>query len=122
MKVLILTYDFPYPTNSGGKSRIYNLIKFSKSMYFDKKVEDKLLDIIQKENIDTVLFESFYTSFYISEKIRKLGVKQIFGTENIEHILYYDFAKEKNSIIRKPFMTQVGRVRREEERAYEKSD
>ncbi len=179
-KILFVTYDFPYPTNSGGKSRAYNLIKFGKSkdieillfsfvrdslkktyeqelekigvskiftqlrkssrdplswgkailgrssifklLYFDKRVEEKLVSIIRKENIDTVVFESFYTSFYISDKIKQLGVKQIFGTENIEHILYYDFAKEKNPLLKKPYMIQVERVMREEEKAYLKSD
>lgn len=179
-KVLFVTYDFPYPTNSGGKSRAYNLIKFSKSanldfflfsftrehfkksyeeelkkigvskiftaprknvhdplswgkailgkssifklLYFDKEVEKKLLEVIKNEKIDLVLFESFYTSFYISDKIRKLGVKQIFGTENIEHILYYDFAKEKPKFLQKPFVMQVSRVRREEEKAFELAD
>ena len=186
-KVLFVTYDFPYPTNSGGKSRAFNLIKFGKSLpagrqgenieillfsftrqnfkksyedelekigvlrifteerkkakdplswgktilgrssifkllYFDRKIEEKLIEIVRAENVDTVLFESFYTSFYISGKLKQLGVKQIFGTENIEHILYYDFAKEKASIIKKPYMIQVGRVRSEEELAYRKSD
>lgn len=179
-KVLVLTYDFPYPTNSGGKSRIYNLLKFSKSkeieyflysftrtsfkesykkeiekigvskvyikprkkvkdigvllktalgassifkhLYYSKDVEREILKIIQDEKIDTVLFESFYTSFYISDKIKKMGVAQIFGTENIEHMLYYDFAKKKPSIIRKGYLVQVSRLQHEEEKAYKISD
>ena len=28
-KVLFVTYDFPYPTNSGGKNRAYHMLKFS---------------------------------------------------------------------------------------------
>lgn len=178
-KVLFITYDFPWPTTSGGKSRIYNLIKFSKSrdldfylysftrpafqkadkkelqdigvgkiythsrkpardyklwtramagkssifklLYFEKIVEQELLEIIQKEKIEVVLFESFYTSFYLSDRIRELGVKQIFGTENIEHALYYDFAKEKGSL-KKLYMSQVAKIRREEEQAYGKAD
>ena len=27
MNILFFTYDFPYPTNSGGKMRAYNLLK-----------------------------------------------------------------------------------------------
>lgn len=179
-KILFITYDFPYPTNSGGKARAYNMMKFAigkdleiqlfsfirpsfkksyedelekigvskiyitprkaakdlvswgkailgnssifKLLYFDKKVEKKILDIIKSEKIDIVLFESFYTSFYISDKIKKLGIKQIFGTENIEHQLYHDFAKSKPGILKKPFMIQVGRIRAEEEKAYKNSD
>lgn len=179
-KVLIVTYDFPYPINSGGKSRIYHLMKFArskdlefilfsftrpsykvsnnseiekigvskvytcprgtiknpklwaktlltrssifKSLYYSKIVEEKIFDIIKVEDIDTVLFESFYASFYISDKIKELGVRQIFGTENIEHELYYDFAKTKPSVFKKPYMMQVERVRAEEEHAYNLAD
>lgn len=179
-RILVITYDFPYPTNSGGKSRIYNLIKFSKSkeiefylysftrpsfkqssikeiekigvtkiytkprknvkdigvllktalgtssifkhLYYSKEVELEILKIIESEKINTVLFESFYTSFYISEKIKKMGVTQIFGTENIEHMLYYDFAKKKPSVLRKGYLIQVSRLQHEEERAYKMSD
>ncbi len=179
-KILFVTYDFPYPTTSGGKSRIYNLIKFSKSkevefylysftrpsfdkeniqkledigvskvyiklrkkvkdagvlfktaigthsifkhLYYSKEVENEILEILSKEKIDTVLFESFYTSFYVSDKLKKLGIVQIFGTENIEHMLYYDFAKKKPSLIRKGYLVQVSRLQHEEESAYKKAD
>lgn len=175
-KILVITYDFPYPTTSGGKSRIYNLIKFSKSkevefylysftrpsfkkedvyemekigvvktytklrrkvkdpvvllktavgahsifkhLYYSKEVEGEIVEIIKKESIDTILYESFYTSFYISKRIAELGVRQIFGTENIEHMLYYDFAKKKPSLIRKGYLVQVSRLQHEEEKAY----
>lgn len=179
-KVLVLTYDFPYPTNSGGKSRIYNLIKFAKNkdlefylysftrpgfknenkrelekvgiskiythtrkpvksvdvlvktsigsssifknLYYEKVVAGEIEEIIKSENIDTILYESFYTSFYISEDIKKMNVVQIFGTENIEHQLYFDFASKKPGLLKKLFMRQVERVRLEEELAYKKSD
>ncbi|HMS22656.1 MAG TPA: glycosyltransferase family 4 protein [Candidatus Levybacteria bacterium] len=180
MKLLILTYDFPYPTTSGGKSRIYNLIKFLKkknieiyllsfvrdtykkkyndpileigvseiihfkrkkvrsfpvmikaslssgsvfkTLYSDQKVEKKIIDMIREKNIDTILFESFYTSFYISEKIKKMKVRQIFGTENIEHMLYHDFAANKSKIVKNVYMSQVAKIKNEEEEAYNKSD
>lgn len=179
-KVLILTYDFPYPTNSGGKSRIYNLIKFAKNkdlefflysfvrfsfkqeykkniedigvshiythprknvkdvsviaktaigkssifknLYFEKKAMEEILRIVKDEKIEVVLFESFYTSFYISRKLKETGVIQIFGTENIEHALYFDFANKKPGILKEIFMRQVERVRFEEEAAYKNAD
>lgn len=179
-KVLFITYDFPYPLNSGGKSRSYNLMKFTasekvdiflasfirnsyktpdnekleeigvekiwvfkrrkvrnpkvlvktamssssifKNLYYDKKFEQKIINIISEERIDIVVFESFYSAFYISAKISKLGVKQIFGTENIEHILYFDFAKSKSKVLQRLYMRQVERVRKEEEKAYGAAD
>ncbi len=180
MKLLILTYDFPYPTTSGGKSRVYNLIKFLKKkdieiyllsfiretykkkyddslfdigvteiyhfkrkkirsfpvifkasissksifevLYKDKKVKQKIMDLIREKDIDVILFESFYTSFYISDEIKKMKVRQIFGTENIEHILYHDFAIKKSKVAKRIYMSQVAKIKKEEELAYKKSD
>lgn len=179
MKVLFTTYDFPYPVNSGGKSRAYHLMKFAKSesieillysftresynpldnaklldigvskifthmrktknpavfaksavssssifkhLYYEEKIADEIANIVAGEKIDAVLFESFYTSFYISDVLRKMGVKQIFGTENIEHMLYYDLAKTKNILLSPVFKNQVEKIRREEELAYERAD
>src|SRR3989338_6562901 len=45
MKVLMLTYDLPYPPESGGKTRAYNLIK-----HLSKKWEIILLSFIRHEN------------------------------------------------------------------------
>ena len=32
-RLLFVTYDFPYPTNSGGKTRAYNMLKHSGSNF-----------------------------------------------------------------------------------------
>lgn len=154
MKVLFVTYDFPYPINSGGKNRAFNLIKqavkeneiflFSftrnnfkneyievlkrigikevflykrkslknpstilkallstksvfKQLYFEKKAQKEIAKIIKNNTIDLVHFESSYTGFYINSGF---DVKQVLGTENIEHQLYFDYAKK----IAKPFL------------------
>lgn len=179
MKILFVTYDFPFPINSGGKNRAYHLMKqasydadiflysftrnsyqnkhnlelekigvkkifthtrqnkksFSallktlsssssifKNLYFEKNVLNELIDIIKQEHIELVIYESFYTSFYIDEEIKKLNVKQIYGSENIEHILYHDLAKTKGKIVGSLYSSQVNRVRSEEENAYKNSD
>lgn len=172
-KILFLSYDFPYPTNSGGKNRAFNLMKFGgknleihlisftregfkkeyeerlrdigvvdvttfnrkkaksptsfvsslsfsssifKHLYYDKEIEEKIIEKIVKDSIDVVHFESFYTAFYISKKIRSLGVRQIFGTENIEYKLYEDYSKNSSSFISRFFYSkQAKAIRREEE-------
>lgn len=172
MNVLFVTYDFPYPTNSGGKSRAYHLLKytarkadiflysfvrddynpdynqeiinlgikdikvfkrkklsllsnFSKTilhnhsifhtLYNEKKVLDDLVDIIKKENIDVVHFESTYTGFFITEELKKHNVKLVLGTENIEYQLYFDYAKTLKKFYLKPFVLyQAGRLKKEE--------
>ncbi len=179
MNILFLTYDFPYPTTSGGKTRAYNLLKFAKknanvflfsflrdsfrqehqeaikklgidvvatfprkrlfdvrnltsfltkksllsSLYFDKQVAEKLLEVVKSKRIDLVHFESFYTGFYMSDQLRSLGVKQVYGSENIEYRLYEDQAAYESSIIKKQFFSgEVAKLKREEQRFYKIAD
>lgn len=173
-KVLFVTYDFPYPPTSGGKSRAFNLIKHAvgknvsvsllsfvregfkkewenklkeigvddiktykrkelksistlslnllskdsifKTLYYDKSFFNILKNIISEKKIDVVHFESSYTGYYISDELRKLGVKQILGTENIEYILYKDYLKNSKNILKqKTLAYQVKRFKKEEE-------
>lgn len=177
-KVLFVTYDFPYPTNTGGKNRAYHMLKYSgrdikkylfafvrdnswrdfsiemdkieveivgvtmrrkvhnlknvlgvlggasifKALYYSKSVLSDIAKIVQEKEIDIVHFESFYTAFYISDKIKRLGAKQIFGTENIEHILYRGYAKKANFLVRPLFNFQVDKIRKEEISLFKKAD
>ncbi|HVT00640.1 MAG TPA: glycosyltransferase family 4 protein [Patescibacteria group bacterium] len=178
-KVLFVTYDFPYPTNSGGKTRSYNMLKHSGSdvekylisfvrndfnneyikemekigvkvleliprkkvvdptnifglisgksifnaLYNSKSALNQIVEQIVANHIDVVHFESFYTSFFIGDEIGKTGVKQIFGTENIEANLYDDYAENNTpKLLRGAYKAQVGRIRREEEEIFKKAD
>ncbi|HVZ67357.1 MAG TPA: glycosyltransferase family 4 protein [Patescibacteria group bacterium] len=178
-KVLFVTYDFPYPTNSGGKTRAYNMLKHSgndvekflisfirpdfnneyikemekidvkvleliprkkvmsptnalgliggksifNTLYFSKGILAQIIQQIIANHIDVVHFESFYTSFFIGDEIKKTGAKQIFGTENIESNLYEDYASNNTKkYLRRFYMGQVGRIRREEEEIFKKAD
>lgn len=171
MNILFFTYDFPFPTNSGGKARAFNLLKFSRgkhsislfsfirsdfkeeykkelekigikdiklfkrksvknidnaknafgiggsvfhALYFDKKILQEIIDYIKENKIDLVHFESFYTGYYISEKLKELGVKQIFGSENIEYKLYEDYSQKVPKAVRFPLSLQVRKIKKEE--------
>lgn len=178
-KILFITYDFPYPTNTGGKNRAFNLIKhgnknteihlvsfvrddfrkeyeeelkkvgvktitifkrrnlkdirnikslFSKKhslfyfLYYDEIIEDAILKIIKSLEIDVVHFESYYTAFYIGKKIRDLGARQIFGTENIEHFLYKDYCKNRNWLTRLILAWEIRKIENEEKEFMKVSD
>lgn len=180
-KVLFFTYDFPYPTNSGGKNRAYHMLKYTasqyeihlfsfvredfekkyvknleeigvhsietfprskvrikrlilnqtkrptssafSSLYYSKEIERKLIEYIKDHNIDIVHFESFYTGYYLSQKIKKMGVKQVFGTENIEFKLYQEYVKASIHPLLKPFyLFQTKLIEREEKAMYKKAD
>ncbi len=178
-KILFVTYDFPFPTDSGGKTRAFNLIKFAhkdtkitlfsfvrtepddrdreelkridvsnqhiakrnskkdlksilgvftkssifKNLYFDPKIEKKIIEIVKEEKIDIVHFESYYTGFYITDTLMRENVKTVLGTENIEHQLY-DLYTEKNA----PFLTkpvlrrEVRKIQSEEDYMIKKAD
>ncbi len=68
MRVLFVTYDFPYPTTSGGKNRAYHLLK-----YTAKKAEVYLYSYVRKDyNPDS------------NNEILSLGVKSIRVTKRVK--------------------------------------
>ena len=173
-----MTYDFPYPTNTGGKNRAHHMLKYSgvdikkhlfsfirddswrdsvvemekigvevvgtavrkkvydvknisglvggnsifRTLYFSREILADLLRIIADKKIDIAHFESFYTAFYISDEIRNLGVKQVFGTENIEYQVYGEHAKNANFLLKPLFRFQVDKIREEEISLFKKAD
>ena len=177
MRVLFFTYDFPFPTTSGGKTRAFNLLKYAgknvelflfsftresidadrieevkkigvkeqrlfqrkklsdpsnvfalvnpktsifHSLYSDPRVSSELKDAIDEWKIDIVHFESFYTAFYLN---KSYGVKQIFGTENIEYRLYEEYAKYIAPIFLKPFyFWEARKIKSEELGLYKAAD
>jgi len=180
MKVLFITYDFPYPLNSGGKVRAYNLLKYAASkdtelhlfsftrgevssesitkikeigiqnvivrarrklldprnisvflsqssifkvLYYRKKIEQELIEYIKDNNIDLVHFESYYVSFYIAEVVSRTNAKVVFGTENIEHMLYQEYVSQQNSLflLNPLFTSQVRKIKKEEVESFKKS-
>lgn len=177
-KILFVTYDFPYPTNTGGKNRAYSMLKHSgssikkylfsfvredfrkeyknemdkigvevvgikkrrklsdprnifgllrqdsifKTLYFSKTTLSELISIIDQREIDIVHFESFYTSFYISDVIRNMGTKQIFGTENIEFKVYKDYADRVYSLLKPFYAFQADKIKKEEIGLFKKAD
>ncbi len=177
-RVLFITYDFPYPANTGGKNRALNMLQFSgngfekylisfvrddykqkdrekleqlgikvldviprkklkdvsnlfgvlskdsffRTLYYSKSTMDQIINAIQNFSIDIVHFESFYTAFFISDKINELGVKQIFGTENIEYRLYEDYMNSSNVFVKQLIKSQVEKIKKEEISFYKKAD
>ncbi len=85
MKVLFVTYDFPYPTTSGGKNRAYHLLK-----YTAKKADVFLYSYVRKDyNPES------------NDEILSLGVKSIKVTKRVKLASITNFTKTiiKNSSI-----------------------
>ncbi len=84
-------------------------------LYYDKQVAQALSSYVKDNGIAIVHFESFYTACYMNDALAKQGVKQIYGSENIEHRLYEDYVKHKVPFLFKPgFQEQARRIKREE--------
>lgn len=85
-----------------------------KSLYYDKKIAKILFEYVQKEKVDLIHFESFYTGFYLDQGLRDLGVRQVYGSENIEYLLYKDSLKSLNPVYKKIAASQVKKIENEE--------
>ncbi len=177
-KVLFITYDFPFPTTSGGKTRAYNMLKYAgedidkrlasfvradfkevykseiekigvkiealfprrkvvnplnliglirnksflNSLYYSDDVMEKIIDIVRRGGIDVVHYESIYAAYFMNQKIKELGVKQIFGTENIEYDVYGNYSNDVNLLL-KPFVkNEVKKIKDEETNMYKSAD
>ena len=173
MRIIFFTYDIPYPLDSGGKIRAYNLLKeisskfeislfsfyrkesqlaacshlqqicksvtvfkrrsvnsplnllylpafpFPVSLYYDKKITRALKEEIRKKNCRLLHLESFYTSLYLNyiEEI-----PQILGTENIEWLIYQNYARKQNNVfIRKVLNFEISRIKKFEIESWKKS-
>ncbi len=176
-KVLFVTYDFPFPTTSGGKTRAYNMLKhaegidkrlaafvredfnekykseiekigvkiealfprrkvinplnligvirnksFLNSLYYSDEVMEQIVEIVKREKIDVVHYESIYTAYFMSQRIKELGVRQIFGTENIEYDVYGNYSNNVNLFLKPLVKNEVKKIKDEEIKMYKYAD
>lgn len=177
MKILFLTYDFPYPLNAGGKIRAYYLLKnlarrhkitlfsyyrkeeqkkylpelekycqkvllfkrrppwswqnlwrcfstslpFAAAIYYSKDLEKSLIEELKNKAYDLVHFESFYPALYLP-LVKKLGVKTLFGNENLEYKIYARYVSQKPFGFRQLLELEVLKMRRFEEKLWRWAD
>lgn len=98
IKVLFVTYDFPYPLNSGGKNRAFNMIKYAK----EKDISIDLLSFIREgfdlKNIDEVKKIGVGDVYiYQRKKLKSVNTigKNLISSSSIFKTLYFDKAFEK---------------------------
>ncbi len=102
--------------NTPAIAKIANpLESITKKLYFKPSIQQELIKTVQQENIDVVHYESLYTAYYFSQTLRTLGVQQIFGTENIEHTLYEEYAKTSTKKIFLPlYLLEAKKIKKDE--------
>lgn len=86
-----------------------------KSLYYSPKIDEELTIYMKKNDISIFHAESFYTGFYISESKKAHGIKQIYGSENVEYLLYREYVQNSVSLLQKPLYSyQVKMIMKEE--------
>ena len=99
-------------------SAISNL--FSKQSYIlarfnQKEFRESLKNILKKENFDTIIFESLFTSAYLDTINELSTAKKIYRAHNIEHHIWLKQSNQNNNILKKWYLkNQAERLKNEE--------
>lgn len=94
-----------------------------KKLYYSKNTDELICSWIVEKQIDSLICESYYTSFYLWNMVKDLNVKKIFGTENIEHKIYGEYvAGSKVKLFNNLFTREVEKIKREEIKAMRFAD
>lgn len=100
---------------------ISKLLPFTSALYWSPRMERLLKKVLSKEHYDFVHFESFYPSLYLS-LVKRLGVKAVLSNENVEYQIYQRYSQQRFFAWRWIFELEVLRMRRFEEKLWQKAD
>ena len=64
-----------------------------KSLYYSPAIDKILEEYLKVNEISILHAESFYTGFYLSKQKQMQGIKQIYGSENVEYVLYKEYVE-----------------------------
>jgi glycosyltransferase involved in cell wall biosynthesis len=97
-------------------SKLVNPVtSITKKLYYQKSIQKELIRTVTEEKIDIIHFESLYTAYYFSPELHKKGVKQVFGTENLEYTLYEEYAKTSaKKILRPVYWIESQKIKKDE--------
>jgi len=82
-------------------NKSYNVVRF-----YDKNVEKKLIELIQKHQFDSVVMESIYLLPYL-QIFKKYGIKIILRTHNVEHKIWSSLAENSTSLLKKWYLNKL---------------
>jgi glycosyltransferase involved in cell wall biosynthesis len=109
---------FPALMNLLFSTRSYNIIRFEQSRF-----ENRLIEILKKEDFDIVLIESVFLNYY-ADIIRKYSKSKIvLRAHNVEFLIWERLAKEKKCFLKRKYLSVLSkRLKKEELKALEKFD
>lgn len=79
----------------------YNVVRF-----YDKEVEKRITDIINKHHFDVVLLESIYLLPYL-HIFKEKGLKVVLRTHNVEHQIWSSLAKNTKFLPKKWYFNKL---------------
>ncbi|MCJ7793062.1 MAG: glycosyltransferase family 4 protein [Candidatus Marinimicrobia bacterium] len=96
-------------------------LPFASAAYYSPQLEKALIEELKQKKYDCVHFESFYPALYLP-LVKKLGVKTIFGNENLEYRVYQRYADSRFLSLRWLLKLEVFRMRLFEENLWRLAD
>lgn len=78
--------------------------------FISQEFEDKITEILKKENFDIIQMESLFVAPYL-DKIRKLSrAKIVLRTHNVEHKIWEDIAKQTSNPLKKYYVQHLAKM------------
>tara|TARA_B110000977_G_C11023931_1_gene472416 strand:+ start:154 stop:1329 length:1176 start_codon:yes stop_codon:yes gene_type:complete len=101
-----------------GKKASYFLDRFKHTAF-----ENELINALQKNNFDLIVFESLFTSNYLETVQKHSSAKIVYRSHNIEHQIWETQLVEEQNLLRKVYLKlQVKRLKNEEIKFWNKVD
>ncbi|HLW39368.1 MAG TPA: glycosyltransferase family 4 protein, partial [Brumimicrobium sp.] len=96
-------------TNTNAFSALYYLFKnqsYNVARFHEKAVEERIKNILDKQQFDVVLLESIYLLPYL-HLFKEKGLKVILRTHNVEHQIWSSLAKNTTFLPKKWYLNKL---------------
>ncbi len=79
----------------------FNKKSYQTERFYNKKISEKILKIINTKKYDYVFFEGVFPSVYLHDIQENCNCKTIIRTHNVEHEIWNDLAKNTSNLFKK---------------------
>ena len=94
---------------AGALKSLFTNVSYHVERFKSKRLEQKLIDVLSKENIDVVIFETIYLAIY-ADIIRKYSrAKLILRAHNIEHTVWRRIALNTSFGLKKMYLSLLAK-------------
>jgi len=93
------------PSFLGVIANLFTKKSYNISRFYDKKAEQKLTSIVKNENFDIIIFDSLFSTPYLTSIKNNCKSKLIYRAHNIEHKIWELKSKNENSLLKKYYFS-----------------